>query len=398
MSNGDKTVAREEGGMFTNPWPALVFGLWAAAIALIGLQVFGWSLLPVAAMGLLAAGVAVAIRPASPLILGLAMVTALVANFGIPPSWYSARLLVAVLAAVAGAATVLMLLPRVARRIVFSLAIIVHFGGILTAGLNTSPAPWIASLLWVHVYRPYLQFVYLNNAYHFYSPEPGPATLVWFYVKYDDGTTDWLRIPSKDAHPLAQEYQRRLSFTESVNQLLVTGSIPQAMAEARLENGRRDGIPTHPELADNQQIRVPQLFSKNMLETYARRVAHYPPNPDKNVASVKIYRVIHAILSAKDVADRVDPQLKCLYYPYYQGEYGPDGKLMDPRDPYLYWIIPRLAQRKDPDDKNPEVIDYVEKHARLQTFKTEGRKSFDFIPGREGKVFIKKDIDTPPKK
>ena len=32
--------------------------------------------------------------------------------------------------------------------------------------------------------------MYLNNAYHFYSPDPGPATYVWFRIFYISNEVD----------------------------------------------------------------------------------------------------------------------------------------------------------------------------------------------------------------
>src|SRR5438045_224861 len=83
---------------------------------------------------------------------------------------------------------VLVLLPRPARRVVLSLLLLVHFAGILTAVTAVDPqggsAPWVSRQLFARVYRPYLGFMYLSNAYHFYSPNPGPPTLLWFRIQY----------------------------------------------------------------------------------------------------------------------------------------------------------------------------------------------------------------------
>ncbi len=32
-------------------------------------------------------------------------------------------------------------------------------------------------------YNPYLHFLYMRNAYHFYSPHPGPASVLVFYMQ-----------------------------------------------------------------------------------------------------------------------------------------------------------------------------------------------------------------------
>src|SRR5262249_2256166 len=158
---------------------------------------------------------------------------------------------------------------------------------------------------WFHVYRQYLEFMYLNNAYHFYSPEPGPPSLVWFYVRYEDDSGRWIKIPQREDFPTKVAYQRRLSLTESINQLLPPGSAPpgttvQDLAQARAMRGQLDEIPTYPGMEPVFQRREPGFYSKRMLETYARHVAKFYPHPDdpgKKVTRVKTYRVVHNILS-----------------------------------------------------------------------------------------------------
>src|SRR5260370_1204304 len=90
-----------------------------------------------------------------------------------------------------------------------------------TAGTRTSPAvlagrpsaprpPCAWALSGVYTPPPYLGFLYPNTAYHFYSPEPGPPTLLWYRVEYANGETQLFRIPdrSHDRNPL--HYQRLL--------------------------------------------------------------------------------------------------------------------------------------------------------------------------------------------
>src|SRR5207253_4479160 len=125
------------------------------------------------------------------------------------------------------------LLPRVVQRTIVSLMIVLHFVGILSAVSSVPPTPPLMNWAWIYVYRPYLQFMYLNNAYHFYSPEPGPGILVWFHVRYDDGSSDWYKIPDRSQNPLTLEYQRRLSLAESTNQLLHAGGIPEEILRNR---------------------------------------------------------------------------------------------------------------------------------------------------------------------
>ena len=86
----------------------------------------------------------------------------------------------------------------------------------------THDQSWLAQWGWV-ILQPYLQFMYLVNAYRFYSPEPGPASLLWYYVVYEDGEIREVKVPNREEHmldPLGQEYTRRLSISESTNQLM----------------------------------------------------------------------------------------------------------------------------------------------------------------------------------
>ncbi len=48
----------------------------------------------------------------------------------------------------------------------------------------------------------------------------------------------------------------------------------------------------------------------------------------------------------------MSPEAPTLYLPYCQGDYTADGKLKDPDDPYLYWLIP---------------LGNVERHAKLES-------------------------------
>src|SRR5204863_8317780 len=116
------------------------------------------------------------------------------------PDWDPFAMLLTFLTLVGVLATTLMFLPRLIRRLIIVVLIIVHFTGILRAIMQVPPSPWLMIYLWQTVYRPYLQFMYLNNAYHFYAPEPGPGMLLWFQVKYEDGTYQWVKLPQRQDH------------------------------------------------------------------------------------------------------------------------------------------------------------------------------------------------------
>src|SRR6266851_4104645 len=194
--------------------------------------------------GLMAMGVAVWLRPKAVPILAGACACCLAARLGFPQSWDSGRILAGLLTSITGIGAVLMALPQTYRRIGVTLIILYHFGSIVAA--VTSPAtgnfgtPWLTQAASAYLFRPYSQSTYLINAYHFYSPDPGPASQVWFCISYDDGEVSkdgkrgegsvrWHKLPRRPedmTDPLALEYYRRLSLTQQMEQLQPFQSIP----------------------------------------------------------------------------------------------------------------------------------------------------------------------------
>lgn len=241
------------------PDPAAVYrlgliGLAAAGLAAVlgaiadlalggGPAILGTARLLLIAAGAVIAGVAVAQRPglwkAWAILAGVTILAAVVA---VPPHWDSGRLLARLLSFVTVAGTVLVALPVVPRLSLLSAAVLFHFGGILTATTWPEPAPWLTVQSANRVYMPYLTAIYMRNAYHFYSPEPGPASLLHILVKYELDQTDpatgkkkivreWLVLPDRMAHmkdPLGLSYYRRLSITEAVSRAIADAYAPES--------------------------------------------------------------------------------------------------------------------------------------------------------------------------
>lgn len=408
-----------------DPWALMAIAGGAAAIA-VALSFTAWWT-PVALLtlaGLITAGGAVALRPKSPPILAAAGATALVFFFAMDRDWDSARMVVRLLAVIALVAAALVALPgflgqimaaggssekeaeqlqergrgigRFLNRAIVSLLLLLHFGGILCAVLSVPPPgrdqSWLAQWGW-SIMQPYLQFAYLINAYHFYAPEPGPPALLWFYVEYEDGSSRWIEIPKVADHDidiLGQEYTRRLSIGESVNQVM-TAPVTDLVRQRR-GIAMREGIPLHPELSEEAQYRVPADHARKLLCEYARFVAqHFPSetNPSAAAVRVKIYRVVHRMLEPNEMAglrEYPEPDAAWTYWPYYQGEFvkpppdptNPDPNqpwvLKDNKDPMLYWLVPIYRElRPVIDPTNPqrntgemhwETLDTLHPHAR----------------------------------
>jgi hypothetical protein len=315
--------------------------------------------------GLFAMGLAVWLRPRAVPLLALASATCILARMGFSPDWDSGRLLAGFLAIVTGIGAALMALPQVYRRVGVSLIILFHFGSLLAAvtGPNTggNAPPWLSQAASVYVYRPYSQCVYLINAYHFYSPEPGPASQVWFCITYADGSARWHKLPRRPedmTDPLALEYYRRLSLTEQL--VNPPPMVPDEAKRRRYQKSVGDhGILRHPELSDLDQYRptsdTVRLF---LIPSFVRHVAKMPllqhdktdPATGKPYAitKIKVYRTEHRILHPS-MMQMADPYSPSTYLPYYQGEFNAtDGQPTDPNDPMLFWLVPIFYQPIDP--------------------------------------------------
>jgi hypothetical protein len=389
MANEHLDDPDREEQVFGNPWPFLAAAfVILAATAVFAVYLKSAALIPVL-IGLILAGTGVTIRPTSSLVLAAAAFCGAVAYLDmlslslglsgsidalinvmagrsepLPKDWDSARMVVGVLTLIATVAALLMLFPRTFRRIVVSILVVVHFGGIVTCTMTVPPCPWLANVAWMYFYRPYVELAYLTNAYHFYAPNPGPAALLWFYVRYEDGSSEWFKIPTVGEPPLKMEYLRRISLAEYANQLAQTA--PGAKTKRRVQAGVRDNIPALSGVSEALQYREPNSWSKIVIESYARRMHYHPPNPAKKVASVKIYRVMHDIPLPKQLADNKDPEDPTFYGIYYVGEYDAEGKLLDPDNPYLYWLIPASKPGVE-EETVPGIFPYLEKHAKLPT-------------------------------
>lgn len=320
-------------------------------------------------------------------LLALVFVACTIGYFAMDPSWDSGRMLMIALIVVSLGGTFLLLFPRPIRLTVISLLILYHFAGILTAVVSVDPpgnaAPWIASRAWVYFFRPYLSFMYLNNAYHFYSPEPGPPTLVWSYVIYSNGKEyegEWIRLPDRERSPVPLHHQRLLSLAENTNQLMP--AVPDLEQRLTRRNEKVREIPYHPAMTVQSQCSMPLAYSQEVLKAFARHMARTHPHlagrPEFKFHSVKVYRVVHKCLEPAYMALGYSPLDKTLYFAYFQGDFTAAGELRNPTDPYLYWLIPILRDNSkfinpankqvmppDPNDPDEGLMNYLEMHARL---------------------------------
>jgi hypothetical protein len=374
---------------FRRPWPTLLAGLGCTVMGLLFSATPSY--IPARVLflgvGLLIAASAVARRlqtasweledrAESAGLLAMAAFVALLAFLGMDESWDSGRMFLGVLIAVALVGSFLVLLPRTGRRIVASVLVLLHFGGILTAITavppRNEPAPWLSMEIWINFYRNYLQFAYLTNAYHFYSPDPGPPTLLWYYVKYDDGSTRWIKLPNREESALGLNHARMLAAGEMTKNpggipLLTPNLVPEWEKRFGRKYELLPGIPhdtwdtilTRRRLGETlpysqpiqlvrdtlevSQYSEPQEIARRLVASYGRHIARtspHPEHPEIPVKSVRIYQVTHNLISPRELAEGRVPTEETYYEAVYVGKYDRDGNLLDPKDPFLYWYLP----------------------------------------------------------
>ena len=382
------------GPFYSRPWVLMAAGLFCAVLAwllpfllpahltppvLRLLLLFGGGLLSLSAVNLRLrrASWDLPQRMESAALISVAGLGAWIGFLAMEEEWDSGRIFYASLFLLAAAGAVLVLLPPLARRVVLSLMVLFHFGGIVVAVTSVDPpnstGPWLSKQLWSRVYRPYLSSMYLTNAYHFYSPDPGPPSLFWFAVHFSDGSYTWVKLPDRGNSPIGMHYQRLLALPEHTFQaiprlpatLLELNELP---ADQRPERGsweeiyhrrelgstlkfRPKGLPI-PMVQDfevNQQYREPYDASKKFIAAVAKRVLWNTPTPGEGITaeSVKAYRVVHTILTPQELASGVSPWEKTKYVPFFLGEFDRKGELKDSREPFLYWYLPIVTVPAD---------------------------------------------------
>ncbi len=318
-------------------------------------------------------------------------------------NWITLRLFLTGIGLVTFFGAPLIMMPRRMQRVVISIVILLHFGGILSAVMLPPPSPYIFQQIWARIFRPYLQFMMLNNAYQFYAPEPGPSHYAWFYVEYQNDKGEkkyrWISIPRLNRagfndYRVGLQYQRRIAMTDQISQVKNGQLSPYnpRFIWRQINSPRSPGpilgapnieakyeIPFHPSInPPNTQYLEPKVHSQQVAACYAKHIISRPHPDDLNGewkgTSAKMYRVIHFIPTQDMIRGGKRPDSPDLYIPYYFGHFNAKGEMMDrpifdkngmliKGDPFLYWLIPIIRNPKCDGPEDPEFKNYAFKHA-----------------------------------
>jgi hypothetical protein len=365
---------------WARPWLFLLVAMTATAAAwgLASVSESGTVVSLLLAVGLLTGALAITVRWPTPKLMLTAALLPLLAAHAVDPLWDSVRLVFYVGAVVALVGAGLLALSPQLQRLALSLLVLLHFGGIAAVTLSHPPPDteplWIASQLEARFYRPYLEFVYMTTSYHFYSPEAAPETLLWAQLTYADGERTWVHLPDPDSRGSLTDL--RMLQLMPIVRLDPSADLSEEMLVAR-RRACTQFDPPMPEPGDDlaQEYQPPTPEGKALLASIVRHLARtnpHPSDPEQAVTGVKVYCVVHRLLTQNEFVAGMEADDPTTYLAYYQGDFTPDGELNPScstrvhlagrevevrQDPLLYWLIPTVYN----DDGS--ITDYVLLHA-----------------------------------
>lgn len=203
-------------------------------------------------------------------------------------------------------------MPSVFARRTVSVLVVAHFFAIFAVVTSSSspnfPAPQLSVQASARL-QPYLQAVFLNNAYRFFAPNPGTPTVFWFRVQYDDRSVRWVELPGRSNPLWRAPYQRRLNLAVQLGQYLGFVQTP-------------DG---------NKEIGA---LGNTLLQSSVRHVAYAYPRQAADgtpvsVRNVGVYSVLHAVVLPAQVRAGWKPIDLRTYRASFLGAYTPQGERVD---------------------------------------------------------------------
>jgi hypothetical protein len=190
--------------------------------------------------------------------------------------------------------------PPLFVKLVLSLVILFHLSAIL-AHVLSGGRPLIM-LMAASKFRPYLKTMWLDNAYRFYAPDPGPTEVIWYKMVYEDGSTQWTQVPPRreDVY-LRMPYQRHMSI-----------SLLASMWNERLMSKPREDINSAVSILVNNQPVIRTVLTavgEIYFRSYARHVARlYAAHPETKapLAYLECYMVHYLIRSPDEMRRKMD--------------------------------------------------------------------------------------------
>jgi hypothetical protein len=191
----------------------------------------------------------------------------------------------------------------------------IHLSAILVAVVGAGnprfPAPILAARARFLFMKPYLEATFLTNPYRFFAPDPGPTTLLWARLHYQDGSVRWVEVPRREDFSSGVAYHRHLALVMLFDHLSVTS--PDVV-----DPNRRESLPE----------------GRIVLESYVRHLAHHYAGVKKDGATnpvkrIQFFTVWHRVLEPWQIQRGWEISDLRLYTPFYYGTFTAEGIQID---------------------------------------------------------------------
>ncbi len=172
-------------------------------------------------------------------------------------------------------------------RAIVSVLVTWHLLAVFTAPWADPPPSTELARAAADWFRPYAQFMCLNNGYRFFAPDPGPSHLIRYELLGPAGVLEERRFPDPSQQWPRLFYHRHLMLAEMTHQM--AAAVPEVPAGTRLEQimSPREQAEYHDQ---QQRARVIQQSLANYL------LSQHPA-----ATSVRIYVQTHAIPTPFDI-------------------------------------------------------------------------------------------------
>jgi hypothetical protein len=174
------------------------------------------------------------------------------------------------------------------------------------------------------VFRPYLKFMWLDNAYRFYAPEPGATEVIWFYLRYQDGSARWYQVPRREDFTLRMPFQRYMSVALHATMKTESKVVPFKEDASALTVALRENRPKLKYVLDSTGLIYFQSYVRHVARKHAAHPATHAP-----LAAVDVYRVTYELRGPFDVRQNIDMYDPRLVTVHAFGSFDPGGTLID---------------------------------------------------------------------
>lgn len=205
-------------------------------------------------------------------------------------------------------------------KLIVSLIVLFHLSAILSHVLSGG-GPFVMRVLSSY-YRPYLKTMWLDNAYRFYAPDPGPTEVIWYHLQYNDGSTRWTQVPRREDFYFRMPFQRHMSIA-------LLGSM---MNEQQPVAAKDDPASVASMLVNNRPVMRTVLtpVGEVFFRSYARHVARMEmkhPVTQAELISLDCYLIKYLIRSPFDMRSNIDMYDPRMLNIQFVATFSPDGVL-----------------------------------------------------------------------